>query len=501
MKIKSDEITTVIRQEIEQYSGKLEISEVGQVVEVGDGIARVYGLSKAMAGELIEFQGSGGRVMGQVMNLELDTVGCVLYGDSTAIREGDTARATGNLLEVPVGPELLGRVVESLRAELEERNEELQLAALVQKDFLPAPLAPLHGVRVASLYRPLAQVSGDVYHIEQLDDDRIAIFLADAVGHGIPAALLGMAVCRSLETTDRIDGQLRLLGPGETLARANRSSASELQRVEAAVAQGFAEYRLDNVANAIYSFVWDEYCDWYLEIAKVQLQTGTEAEQRATRRTLLRVLETVLRLMHPVAPFITAELWQTVAVAAGRKSADSPDTIVTAAYPQAQLDRIDAASDAWMAQLKAVVGTCRNLRSEMGLNPGERVPLITHGDGSFMAQAAPLLKALARLAEVRVIDDEAAFTAATRAAPVALQGAARLALHVEVDVAAESDRLNKEIARLEGEITKAHAKLGNESFVARATPAVVEQERERLAGVTQALGRLQDQLARLVSST
>jgi sigma-B regulation protein RsbU (phosphoserine phosphatase) len=117
---------------------------------------------------------------------------------------------------------LLGRVVESMRAELEERNEELQLAALVQKDFLPAPLAPLHGVRVASLYRPLAQVSGDVYHIEQLDDDRIAIFLADAVGHGIPAALLGMAVCRSLETTDRIDGQLRLLGPGETLARANR---------------------------------------------------------------------------------------------------------------------------------------------------------------------------------------------------------------------------------------------------------------------------------------
>ena len=114
MKIKSDEITTVIRQEIEQYSGKLEISEVGQVVEVGDGIARVYGLSKAMAGELIEFQGSGGKVMGQVMNLELDTVGCVLYGDATSIREGATARATGNLLEVPVGPEMLGRVVDPL---------------------------------------------------------------------------------------------------------------------------------------------------------------------------------------------------------------------------------------------------------------------------------------------------------------------------------------------------------------------------------------------------
>ena len=117
---------------------------------------------------------------------------------------------------------LLGRVVDSMRNELEERNEELQLAALVQKDFLPLPIEPLHGVRVTTLYRPLAQVSGDVYHIEQLDNDRIAIFLADAVGHGIPAALLGMAVCRSLETTERVHDRLELLGPGETLARANR---------------------------------------------------------------------------------------------------------------------------------------------------------------------------------------------------------------------------------------------------------------------------------------
>lgn len=117
---------------------------------------------------------------------------------------------------------LLGRVVESMRAELEERNDELQLAALVQRDFLPLPIEPLHGVRIATLYRPLAQVSGDVYHLEQLDGDRIAVFLADAVGHGIPAALLGMAVCRSLELTERVGASLALLGPGETLARANR---------------------------------------------------------------------------------------------------------------------------------------------------------------------------------------------------------------------------------------------------------------------------------------
>ena len=282
---------------------------------------------------------------------------------------------------------------------------------------------------------------------------------------------------------------------------ADKWITSELQRVEAAVAQGFAEYRLDNVANAIYAFVWDEYCDWYIEIAKVQIARGSDAQQRATRRTLIRVLETVLRLLHPLAPFITAELWQTVAMVAGRKAAGAADTIVTAAYPQAQLDRVDAAADAWMAQLKGLVGSCRNLRSEMALNPGQRVPLLTFGESDFVRSAAPVLEALARLSEVRVQADEAAFAAATQASPVAVQGHIRLALHVEIDVAAETERLGKEITRLEGEITKAEAKLGNESFVARAPAAVVAQERERVAGFRQALDRLRDQRARLATST
>jgi valyl-tRNA synthetase len=279
-----------------------------------------------------------------------------------------------------------------------------------------------------------------------------------------------------------------------SFSAADRWIASELQRVEAAVAQGFAEYRLDNVATAIYQFVWDEFCDWYLEIAKVQIQVGNEAQQRATRRTLIRTLETVLRLLHPVAPFITAELWDVVAPVAGRKTSD---TIATATYPVAQPERIDPVSDAWMAKLKSLVGTCRSLRGEMGLSPAERVPLLVHGDLPFFETAAPLLKALAKLAEVQLIADEAAFSAASATAPVAVQGDARLALKVEIDVAAERARLGKEIARIEGEVTKAHAKLGNESFVARAPEAVVAQERQRLTDFGQTLERLREQLAKL----
>ena len=296
------------------------------------------------------------------------------------------------------------------------------------------------------------------------------------------------------------DGDGRIVKPSGPFhgymrfSMADRWISGELQRVEAAVAQGFAEYRLDTVAGAIYAFVWEEYCDWYIEIAKVQIATGGEGEQRATRRTLIRTLETVLRLLHPLAPFITAELWESVAPVAGRKLADS---IVTAPYPEAQLEKVDPAADAWVARLKSLTTVARNLRSEMGLPPGERVPLLTLGDPAFVESAAPLLKALLRLSDVRVLADEAAFAAATEAAPVAVVGDTRVALHVEIDVAAEQARLSKEITRLEGEIVKAQAKLGNQSFVARAPAAVVQQEQQRLDGFTQALGRLRDQRDRL----
>jgi valyl-tRNA synthetase len=295
--------------------------------------------------------------------------------------------------------------------------------------------------------------------------------------------------------------------PGQPLhgylqfSAADRWITGELQRAEAAVAQGFADYRLDLVAGAIYAFVWDEYCDWYLEIAKVQLgearRTGEAAAARATRRTLIRTLETVLRLLHPLTPFITAELWDRVAVVAGRRSGDSSATVATASYPEADLEKVDPAADAWIARLKAIVGACRNLRSEMGLSPGERVPLLAHGDPAFVEAAAPLLQSLARLDGVRAIDDDATFDVAAAASPVTLAGDLRLALEVRVDVPAELARLAKEIGRLEGEIGKAEGKLANERFVARAPAEVVAQERERLAAFSRDLDRLRDQRRRL----
>ena len=190
-----------------------------------------------------------------------------------------------------------------------------------------------------------------------------------------------------------------------------------------------------------------------------------------------------------------------MAPVARRKVAGAADSIVGAAYPVAQPDRIDAQADAWMAQLKAVVGACRNLRSEMSLSPAERVPLLACGDAGFIDAAAPLLKALARLSEVKRLPDDAAFAQATKNAPVVVQGQMRLALEVVIDIAAEQARLAKEILRLQGEVVKAEAKLGNAGFVARAPAAVVEQERSRLAEFSQTLRRLEDQAAGLAKST
>jgi valyl-tRNA synthetase len=278
---------------------------------------------------------------------------------------------------------------------------------------------------------------------------------------------------------------------------ADRWIVSVLQKAEANVAKGFEDYRLDNVASTIYDFAWNEFCDWYLEIAKVQIQTGTPAQQRATRRTLIRTLETLLRLAHPVTPFITEELWQKVAPVAGR----SGPSISVAAYPISQPERIDEAAIAYVVKLKQLVDACRNLRGEMSVSPSTRLPLFvvaqSASEKAFLQSAAPVLQALAKLNEVRLFDDEAAWATAAQAAPVTMVGEARICLHMEIDVDAEKLRLGKEVTRLEEQIAKANIRLGNEAFVAKAPPAVLEQERKRVADFSDTLAKLREQLARL----
>ncbi|UYO92363.1 valine--tRNA ligase [Pollutimonas sp. M17] len=276
------------------------------------------------------------------------------------------------------------------------------------------------------------------------------------------------------------------------LSFADRWIVSQLQRLESEVERGFADYRFDNIANAIYHFVWDEYCDWYVELAKVQIQSGTPAQQLGTRRTLIRVLETVLRLAHPIIPYITEELWQKVAVVAGKRAAGQETSLCVQPYPIANEQAIDEQAEAQVAELKAQVEAVRALRGEMNLSPAQRVPLVAQGDSQVLASNAMYLTALAKLEGVEIVEK-----LPDVGAPVQIVGQTQLMLHVEIDVEAERLRLGKEVQRLETEIGKARGKLSNASFVERAPAAVVEQEKARMAQFGETLAKVREQLAKL----
>jgi valyl-tRNA synthetase len=281
-------------------------------------------------------------------------------------------------------------------------------------------------------------------------------------------------------------------------SQADRWISSTLQRVEAEVEKGFADYRLDNVASAIYQFVWDEFCDWYLEIAKVQIQTGTDAQQRATRRTLIRTLETVLRLAHPLIPFVTEELWQAVAPIAGRKNTEF---VMLAPYPKAQLERIDAEAEAEISRLKNIVNSIRTLRGEMGISPSDRpeMEVLSNFDGTDVSTSDMITKhgrTLEVLGKLSRISSGVAVPSLDIAPIVVVEGV-RFALNIEIDAAAEKVRLSKEAVRLSGEIAKANSKLSNEGFVARAPAAVIAQEKARVNDFSATLAKVQEQLKRL----
>ena len=265
-----------------------------------------------------------------------------------------------------------------------------------------------------------------------------------------------------------------------------------LQQAKHDIIENLAAYRFDLAAKALYEFVWDEYCDWYVELAKVQLgradAAGDDAAARGTRSMLVRELEATLRLAHPFMPFISEELWQILGPLAGKKG----DTISLQPFPQAHFERVDEAANARMAVLKDIVNACRTLRGEMGISPAQKVPLIAAGDRATLTELAPYLVPLVKLSDVRIVD-----VLPEGDSPVQIVGDYRLMLHIEVDVAAERERIAKDIARHEGEIAKAQTKLANEGFVARAPGAVVEQERARLAGFNATLAKLREQYTRL----
>ena len=263
----------------------------------------------------------------------------------------------------------------------------------------------------------------------------------------------------------------------------------KLQQAEAAVAEAFETYRFDLAAQTLYEFVWNEYCDWYIELAKVQIQTGCPTTQRTTRRTLVRVLETILRLLHPIMPFITEELWQVVAPLANAKTADS---IMLAAYPQADKEKIVQTAFDKMAALKDLVEEVRKLRGEMGIAPNVKAPLFVEGN----AELEGLLKylpSLTRLTEAKLVDS----LPEAEDAPVAVCNGARLMLKVEIDKAAETARLSKEAEKLQKALDKLNAKLSKPGYTEKAPAHLVEKDKADLAELEDKMAKVQTQLAKL----
>ena len=262
-----------------------------------------------------------------------------------------------------------------------------------------------------------------------------------------------------------------------------------LQQTEAAAAEAFETYRFDLAAQTLYEFVWNDYCDWYIELAKVQIQTGCPTTQRTTRRTLVRVLEAALRLLHPIIPFITEELWQAVAPLANAKTADS---IMLAAYPEADPEKIVQAAFDQMAQLQDLIGAVRNLRGEMGIQPNVKAPLFVESadDLADYLKYLPMMTRLTQAQQVAALPE-------SEDAPVAVCNGARLMLKVEIDKAAETARLSKEAEKLQKALDKLNAKLSKPGYTEKAPAHLVEKDKADLAELEDKMAKVEGQLAKL----
>jgi len=255
------------------------------------------------------------------------------------------------------------------------------------------------------------------------------------------------------------------------------------------VTQAYETYRFDLAAETLYSFVWNDYCDWYLELAKVQLQTGCASRQRATRHTLLRVLEAALRLLHPIIPFITEELWQTAAPMCDAKTADS---IMLARFPEADREQIVQTTFEQMTVLQDLIGAVRNLRGEMGIQPNVKAPLFVES-ADDLADYLKYLPMMTRLTEAQQV----AALPESEDAPVAVCNGARLMLKVEIDKAAETARLSKEAEKLQKALDKLNAKLSKPGYTEKAPAHLVEKDKADLAELEDKMAKVQNQLAKL----
>ena len=276
-----------------------------------------------------------------------------------------------------------------------------------------------------------------------------------------------------------------------SFSQADRWIVSIFQKTLNNIAMHFESYRFDLAAQEMYQFIWDEYCDWYLEVAKVQLNESNEnAIRRGTKRTLLGILESMLRMIHPIMPFISEEIWQIIS----KKIGISGDTIMLQKYPVARNKKIDNESIEWMTTLKTMVEECRKLRGEMNISPAEKVPLIMTGNEEKIMEFKSYLLPLAKLNSIEIVNSFEKIDA-----PVALVGEFKLMLNIEIDVEAEKIRLQKEISRIVIEVKKAEGKLSNKAFVEKAPDEVVAQEKERLKIFTIELSKYEEQLSRLAS--
>jgi valyl-tRNA synthetase len=281
------------------------------------------------------------------------------------------------------------------------------------------------------------------------------------------------------------------------LSLADRWIHGRLQETAAEVARAVGNYRFDLVSQALYEFIWNEYCDWYLELSKPVLwdDQASEAAKRGTRRTLIQVLESWLRLLHPLMPFITEEIWQTVAPLAGKTG----DTIMLQPYPESDQKGIDSAANADIEWLKNVIVGVRNIRGEMNIPPGKQLTvLLANGDErdkSRLENNAPFLKKLAKLDDIRWLNaGENAPVAAT-----ALVGDLEILVPMAglIDRNAELARLQRETDKLEKDLARIQGKLNNTAFIDKAPPEVVAKEREKLQVQQQALEKLREQSQRI----